>query len=126
MPFIEWIGQLPILYPIEWFFILVLLVLPAALLTWYLIWYFKIGKKRRTQYNEAQKKYLTFRTLCYMLSFAMMQLLDLLTKGLPKPTRMICIEIPILLYLLVPVAGRLIYGEESRLRPKKDKPIHNS
>jgi len=108
----------------------------VALLTGAFIWYFKAGKKREAEYNDKQKKHLDFRRRFVGPMIVGIMWMPHLTRNLPKlPLRngeelpvslLVCVGFPVVLYTIMAVAGRLVYGGEGRLKLRKDKPIHES
>ena len=105
-------------------------LLAVALLTGTLIWYFKVGKKREAEFNEKQRKHATFRRALTVPIIVGSYLLPWLIKDWPEiqlrngemlPVKLlVCLGIYLLLYAAMVVAGRLIFGEEGRLKPKKN------
>ncbi|MCL2495595.1 MAG: hypothetical protein FWE98_08110 [Oscillospiraceae bacterium] len=104
-------------------------LMAVILLAGTLIWYFKIGKKRESQHNEKQRKHAFFRRIC--ISLAILGAAMLPSLNLPeiylRNGRMLSVELLVgfggilLFYAIIGFAGRLIFGEEGRLKPKKEK-----
>jgi len=102
----------------------------VAVLAGIFVWHIKVGKQREAQYNETQKKHMTFRRAC-AIPIVIGSIWVPLSLDLPRiPLRngealpmelLIWIGIWLLLHGAMVVAGRLIFGEEGRLKPKKEK-----
>jgi len=105
-------------------------LLAVALLAGTLIWYFKVGKKREAQFNEKQRKHAAFRRVFSLFMMLGIYVWIPLTRDLPViPLRngdylpiqlLICIAYPALMVAIMTILGRLIFGEEGRLKPKKN------
>ena len=118
---------------------LVLIVVLVALLTlafsvWFVIWYFRVGYKRSADaemgYNEKQCKHLAFRRAFIIPMIVGSVLLGHLTHDsrIPLPNGnelpvelLVLLGSQLLFWTVMHVAGRLIFGEEGRLKPKKEE-----
>ena len=123
MSFIEVIRHPP--------FIMVLTALVfVVILVGFFIWYFKVGQKREEQFNEKQRKHVTFRR-AFVVPIVigpniLYRIIDLpkiqLQNGWELSLKfLVCMGLFSLLCVAMLVGGRLIYGEEGCLKPKKEK-----
>jgi len=125
MTFDELIHYVPFQLVMIWLLLCVVLVAGG------IVWYYAVTKKRESEYNEQQKKHRVFqRTYMLIVIAGAFPLPRFIYSLLAVESLLTNIGIIIGYYAfftaLMLVAGRLIYGEEGSINPKKTKPIHES